>query len=577
MRIRSFVAWHRGGPDEEPGASLAGDSDLWRSWGAGPLNVRYAVRDTLALRSQGVPTTLLLGDDTEWDPAAPGAYLAAGVPLRVDARAQEVELRTSIVSLPPIFVYRGEGITAVASDLYLLTELPGVRLALDPTAVMELGHFGHPVERRTLFRNVEMVTGGSRMTLSARRGLTVSREWRLPDLERLPWRQLVEAQIDAFTKHLQRMNVSASFLSLTAGLDTRTVFAVLAADGRLVPAATITGPRLSLDARIAARLCRAYGVHHEPLTIDERFTRDLPRFVETASRLSGGIASLGQAPEIFMYDLLGGSYRARLSGNLGNQVGRGGTEGVSVRGANLSVLAQAFRASSDRPSGHWLLPQLQRDDREKHEFILQSEIPFTLVGNFTIGNHFAAQLTPYGSRTLIETLAARPTARAGAPSGSKLRMRMRDLRHRFLGEPEERSFQRTLVRRLGGYASELPINWGWKAAGGISASGMTLGAATLLGMSARAAGLDGGILRKPFEWSGLPALHDFRESRTWLMRDLADYTQDVLTSSAAREGGLFDNGALRTTLREHFRGKKDHYETITYALDLFLAQRAFCR
>lgn len=575
MRIRSFVIWHRS-TGEEPDTSPAADS-AWQSWRAGPLRLRYVMRGSVAPLTHGMPTMLLLGDDTEWDPAAPDAYLAAGVPLRVDERAQEVELRSSIVSLPPIFMYRGEDITALASDLYLLTELPGVRLALDPTAVMELGHFGHPVERRTLFRNVEMVGGGSRITLSARRGLTVHREWWLPELEPLPWKEFIEAQIDAFTNHLQRLNVSGSFLSLTAGLDTRTIFAGLAADRRLVPAVTITGPRRSLDARIAARLCRAYGAPHDPLTVDERFTRDLPRYVETASRLSGGIASLGQAPEIFMYDVLGGRYLTRLSGNLGNQVGRGGTEGVSVRGANLGVLAPAFRANSDRPRGHWLLPQLQRDERQKHEFILQSEIPFTLVANYTIGNHFATQLMPYGSRALIETLAARPAARAGAPSGSKVRMRLRDLRHRFLGEPEERSFQRTLVKRLGGQASQLPINWGWKAAGGISANGVMMGVATLAGMSARAMGLDGGMLRKAMEWSGLPALHDFRESRTWLTRDLADYAQDVLTSRTVREDGLFDGSRLRTTLNEHFTRKRDHYETITYALDLYLAQRVFCR
>lgn len=570
MKIRSFIAW----VDPAGDVRVSPPPDGSREFAAAGLRVRYQPRRATAATDAGLPT-LLLGDDSEWDATRADANLAGSVPIRYDDTRQELVISTSIVALPPVFLFRRGSAVAVTSDLHLLRDTLDIRLDLDPTAVVELGHFGHPVAHRTLFRDVEIVAAAGRLRLG-KRGATFERTWALPERSRLDWPQFIEAQIAAFTEQVKRLDLTGSFLSLTAGLDTRTVFAALASQGRLVPAATMTGPTQSLDARIAARLARAYGTPHHPVTFDDRFIRELPRYIETASRLSGGHATIGQAPEVYMYDVLGPSFDARLSGNLGNQVGRGGTEGISVRGADLGVLSPALRGSG-APRGHWLLKHLDRDERDTLHFILHSEIPFTLVGNFNIGNHFAAQQSPYASRGLIETLAARPATRAGAPSGSKLRMRLRDLRHRFLGEPEHHSFQRTLVKRIDGFAARCPVNWGWRPQGGVSPTGLAWGTATLVGMFARAKGLDGGVLRVPMQWTGLPALHDFRESRRWLRESLRAFTEDTLRSRALTEAGLFDPAALDHVLGEHFTGRRDHYETVTFALDVACAHRIFCQ
>ncbi|MGH7676977.1 MAG: hypothetical protein ACRENU_00840 [Gemmatimonadaceae bacterium] len=577
MRIRSFIAWWSSegeaatAPRRQPNAR-----EQWKEWRRGQMTVRYLARamaPVASVDSDALPE-LVLGDDSEFNAGGNVEHGASGAPIRYDEATNELVARTSIVALPPIFLYRGGRTTAIASDIHLLVDVLGARLELEPRGVTELGHFGHPVDHRTLYRGVEIVAGGSRLRLG-RRGAAVERVWRLPARAPLAWPEFLEAQIDAFTRHVQAIDVSQSFLSLTAGLDTRTVFAALAQQHRLITAATMTGVRRSLDARIAGRLCRAYGIQHDAITFDDQFVRTLPAFVEQASRLSGGLASLDQAPEVYLYDQLGGRFAARLSGNLGNQVGRGGTEGVSVRAARLDILAPRLRHAP--PGDHWLLAHLDQDETTTLEFILQREIPFTLVSNFCVGNHFAAQQSPYASHALIATLARRPADRAGAPSGSRLRMRLRDLRHRFLGEPESHSFQRTLVRRIGGFVADCPVNWGWRPSGGVSPAGLALGAATLAGMFARAKGLDGGLLRKPLAWSGLPALHDFREARRWLRNELHDFTLDTLGSSAIRDADLFDEGVLRATLDDHFQGRRDHYHTVTFALDLALAHRTFCQ
>lgn len=538
--------------------------------------MHFAPRDIALQVPPGSTIRLVLGDSSELRQLEVDCNLAAGVPITCDASSESVVLYTSIVGLPPVYVHRDPELVAVCSDLQLLIGLEGKTLRLNPVSIRELGSIGHPVEHRTLFANTELVTSGGRLTINRDAAVEFQRTWSLPRRSPTSWPEFIEAQITAFTDSVSATDTSSSFLSLTAGLDTRTVFAALASQDRLVPAVTMTGPRLSLDARTAGRLCRSYGVAHTLVVFDDSFVARLPSLMESACRLSGGLASLDQAPEVYLYEQLGGRFRARMSGNLGNQVGRGGTEGVSTRGASLAILAEPVRVAGHvgTGDGHWLLAHFGQDEHATLEYILGQEMAFTLASNFPIGSHFAIQQTPYASRALIETLAWRPSSGVSAPSASVLRMRLRDLRHRFLGVEAEHSFQRTLVKRLGGSAARYPINWGWRAAGGISPSGAVVGLATLVGMYARARGIDDGPLARPLALAGLPALHDFRESRRWLRYALRDYARDVLGSQDVQD--LFDARVLGRVLDEHFGGSSNHYDTVTYALDVALAHRSFC-
>ena len=557
-----------------------GRAGEWISWSNGPLRVwfRPAAGIRAATLSQVEPWTLLIGDSAEWDPANPEAPLVGAARISYEPGTGALTLHTSIVGLPPIFAHRGRHCVALSSELDVLADLPGVRLELDPVSVEQLGRIGHPVGHRTLFRNTTLLQGGSRVHLSREGSDRTEASWRLPQPSPASWETFIEAQVAAFEEAIRRVETSGSFLSLTAGLDTRAIFATLAHQGRPVPAVTMSGVRRSLDARTAARLCREYGVRHQVVTFDERFTRELPGFVEQASRLSGGLESFDQAPEVYLYDQLKGEFHARLSGNLGNQVGRGGTEGVGVRGASQEILSRSLRQRMGQDEGgHWLLTQLDSGEASALEFILQQEIPFSSVGNFSVGAHFATQQSPYANRALIETLALKPVSAPSAPSASLLKMRLRDVRHRFLGEPARISFQRTLISRVGGVAAHYPINLGWRAAGGVSLPGLALGVATMVGMVVQKTALDEGAFGGLVDRTGVAALHNFRQSARWLKRHLRDYTRDTLAAQDLRDQELFDDASLQRTLDAHFSGAGDHHETVTYALDVALAHKLFCR
>ena len=569
MRIRAFAAWRLrdGAAVADPTGHLPGTG--WRHWTNGSLVLAFAPRDEGATVSD--PPALILGDDAEFDPRVPDRNIANGAVIRVDAKAGAIVVHTSIVGLPPVYRHQRGDALSMGSDLHLMSRLPGASFEFDPVGLHELARFGFPVGQRTLFKGVDLLPAGRRLEFTSAGAVHLSRSWSLPERPPLDAQSFIEEQVSAFTDAMRRIETDRTFISLTAGLDTRAVFATLASEGRLPPAVTMSGARRSLDARIASRLAHSYGIEHTVVTFGAAFRESLPSLVETTSRLSGGVSSLGQSPEVHLYRQLSGRFDARLSGNLGNQVGRGGTEGVSVRGADPRILRGEPPRHEER---HWLLVKLGGDQRSRIEFILEAEIAYSSVGNYSVGNHFAVQQTPYADRALIETLASMPDG-PSSPSGSMLRMRARDLRHRFLGEPASASFQRTLVQRLGGAAAEIPINWGWRPSGGVSPVGFAMGMATFVGMVARAKGLEDGVMRRPLEWSGLPALHDFHETRRWLREDLQSYVRETVLSSRQGTGDLFDRSRLGRTLDEHFSGTHDHYQTVCLALDVALAHQQF--
>jgi hypothetical protein len=581
-RIRSFVAMlllSNDAPVAWQPTLLAGDTlERWISIERGRLRLWLRPREA----PDGDASTfvnelgpVLLGDDAECRTRSGPTSLVNAATISCDPARSSLTIHTSIVGLPPVFLYTDGRRAILASDVYLIAGVPGVHLELDPTGVAELARIGHPVGHRTLFKNTQRLPSGTRVVASRHTGVTIERSWRLPDATPIGWDRFLDLQIATFTDAIRRLDVSRSFLSLTAGLDTRTVFAALASRNHRVPAATMSGARPSLDARTAARLCRAYGVPHTLVAMDDRFARNLPDYVQRASRLSGGLASLQQAPEVYFYDQLGERFAARISGNLGNQVGRGGTEGVGLRGAGIDVLSPELREHAHPQSGHWLLGELKSEGCPAIEFILQQGVPSSLVGNYAIGNYFAIQQSPYADRGLVETLSLRPSG-ASPPSASLVAMRVRDARHRFLGEPESTSFQRSLLNRFGGFAATCPINYGWRAEGGVSLPGLLRGTGSFLGMVADKLRLDEGLLGGVVDRSGLLHLHDFHRSARWLRRDLREFTCDTLTSRTVRETGIFDMKALALVIEEHFTRRKNHHESVTFALDVALAQKLFC-
>jgi hypothetical protein len=576
-RVRSFIAVvHTHTVERRPRTQNTGLEPLHSAVGAtGRVVLRYA-RDETGDSDTGFGAknvvTLVIGDDSDW-PGAAERCMGNAASVRVDLVEGAVSVRSSITGLPPIFLCRLPDKIVLTSEPRLLGERPE-SIPFDPAAVMDLFELGYAARNRTLLRDVSLVPGGHSVSIGSDGLVGCAQCWTLPAATTRPdWRQYVDFQVRTFHEVLRGMDLSRTFLSLTGGLDTRAILAALVNEGIRLPAATLSGPQPSLDARAAQALARAYGFPHYVVRLGLDFLKELPRYVVAAARLSGGGTSLEEAGEVYFYQQLGDIGARRLSGHLGNQVARQGVERTSRRSADTSVLSGDVLRGAARDTRSRAL--LRGDERwhAAYERLLREEATHSVVGNFRIGHHFATQLSPYAHRAMIESLGCSPVGAEPADRFTPARVRLRDLRHRFLGEPRPRSFQRALIARVGGQVAQHPINWGWLAAGGVSFNGLAMGTLACADVVAAWPNSLSRGLRSLLHATGVEGMHEIKPYHVWLTEWLRDFVHDTLLSGRTRHSGVFDVRALERTLRDHYARGRSRYATIVAALDLALAHQ----
>jgi len=502
---------------------------------------------------------------------------ASSAQIYINFLLQEVTIYSSIVGLPPIFYCDLADKLIVTSDIYLLGEISNFSLYFDIDSVMEITSIGYPIDNKTLFQNVKMLPAGHILSVGKDSGIKLSRQWALPRYKVLPkWSDFLELQSSAFEKALQRIDLTDSFLSLTAGMDTRAIFAALTSNNIKIPVFTMTGSTLSLDARTARKLCKAYHFDHNIIFLNNDFYAQLPSFCSEACRLSGGLASLAQAHEVFFYSQVDKSIKARLSGNLGNQVGRGGAENISLRNAGFMAFNKAIcNKNNNFDLAHWYAPYLKSGGHLSYDFLMEQEIPFSSVGNYTVGNYYATQQSPYADKQLIEISNTRPATPKCEREKSILRMRMKDLRHRFLSESAGISFQMKLIKETGGKVAEIPINWGGKATGGVSIWGVVLGIKALADAVLASKSIDSGPMYKAASLLRITGFHEYRSYNKWLKGPMKDFTLDLFSSKSTKECGLFEISKLEKNAKLYFSNKLDIYKNMSLSLDLALASKIF--
>lgn len=573
VQPRAFIAEFQPETRGMPADPRAVGAETWEcSTNQGRMSLRLIFRnaqDRGPSNRFANPLTVLLGSDAEWERGAAPNAMGDAATIQWDAVASQFTVRTSIIGLPPIFIYRSSSRTVLTSDLWLLRSSAGIELTFDETSLRQMCRVGYPIGFRTLFKDVSVIPGGVRLDVDRHGALTVQEAWRMPAASPARNRkELIELQTHLFRDAVRRINIDRAFLSLTGGLDTRTILAAILEAGGRIPAYTMSWKGVSLDARLAVEICRPYGVPHEVVRFDESFASEISERALTASRLSGGLAAVEQATEVAFYNRVGAEWRSRISGFLGNQVGRGGQEGISLRRGDVTMLvgASAGGHGERRPNDAvTLAASVDPHARMRHSVL------FASLANYCLGHHYMEQASPYASRQLIESLAHHPSESGTGPE-SALQRRARDLRHRFLGEPVERSFQRQLITSVGGHVAHHPINWGWRATGGVSAAGLAHGALAFIEAFASWGRLRATRRRMISTLPGIVGRHNFRQPRLWWSRDLL---QSVILDKDVRESGLFVVPVLQRKIEEHFAGVRDHLDDLLLAADLAYAHRAF--
>jgi len=524
---------------------------------------------------------LILGDESEWQDTLGDKCMGSAALIECDLSKKYLRILTSITGIPPIFVYETPEKLIFTSDLYLLCNIPSLGLSFDLESMVDLGIIGNPINYKTLFKNIRILQGGHSFTVSKDGEMSSIQTWDLPTIDPLEnWEDYVDLQIEALEDSIQKLDLSNSIFTLTAGLDTRTILAALIKQKRLLPAYTTTGKLRSLDARTAIKLCECYNIPHITVSLDNDFYKDLPNCVAEASRLSGGLGGLELTSQVYTYKTFEGSFTRNLSGLFGTEIGRRGVTRISMRTINSGILNEDFeKRVKQRSTVHLYSDVVMNSGSLDFKYLVQNEATWPSVAPYCVGNSFMMQQMPYTNHRMIDISFLRPKSTVENRQVSSLQLRFNVLRHGFLGESDCYSFQRKFIKSIGGPVASIPINWGWRPNGGISFQGVVLGGLAFIDALVSSRSLSSrlssrGVIYKTLDKLHILGLHNFKQLSKCLYF-MKEFVYDILLSKSAKEMGILDNKGTSRVLDEHYLGKRDHTQTLDFVLTILLAQKMF--
>ncbi len=526
--------------------------------------------DTARLRAQATSGVLrlLVGDASEFEGTDLRNPYGNLVQIEIDLFNGRVEFCTSLVGLPPLFVLRDSRGIALGAPMRP-DPSHGMRLSgPDISAAADVLRWGHPIENRTLAANLSLVPACSRGACGPHGAFSIQSLHEhvfKSRFEEANDQSIIEMQIAAFLESTQRLNLKDAVVSLSGGLDSRAVaVAALKRDPTLL-CVTLAANQRSLDYQLAREFCAAHGANHRMISTGTQFRAGLAERIVEAGRLTLGVDAVSQSVDLYLYEQLGLGVRSRISGNLGNQVGRGGVESLSVAHPPQAVLsAELCSELESRPLEPWYLRGMQQDGFARTLFT--QEVNYWSTANYVLGSSFATQVSPYANRTLIHLSSLLFAARPGLSIATTRSLRKRDTLHRLAGPPADYSFQRRYLAQAAGRARRVAINWGWLADGGWSARWVaralpTVASAALLKFAPKSNGLRNHL--PPF------GLVDWR---VVVKSDLQELVRDVLSSSAVVQSGLFNAQALSVELDRYFGADASpHHGSVIRMLEIGLA------
>ena len=500
------------------------------------------------------------------------------VDLSWDIPEREIRVRTSLAGFPPVYEVRLPSWWGVTTSLPLLRFIEGLELTVDADSVIDLCRLGFPVSGRTLFTGVSLLPAGQSVVLRPGGVRNEVARWE-PDaaLRFQSFADYAEHQVGVFSEVMARLDSARSLLSLSGGLDTRAIFAGLARKDAIPDCFTVSGPRTSLDALLAHELCGSYGVRHDVVVLAEDFYSSLWSSAQKASILSGGVSSLWAAPQTYCYTQLSvpSPHTVVISGFLGNQVGRGSTEGISSRPVDLSILHRAIRDRARKSAEEvpWYRHGIRSDGHFDRRFLIQEENQFASIAGYSIGLAHATQRSPYSDAGLIAAAVSMPPPPESGRSW--IDPRITEMAKRFVGVGDL-SFQRPFINSVGGAVATHPINYGWTASGMTSYRGLWLGARafaedimTAFARRSKVASLIQRLTR-------LDGFSTHLYADAWIPH-VREPLLDTLLSEPVRHAGILDTKAAEEAVTSFVKEGRSKLETVIAVTDLSLLSTNFLK
>jgi hypothetical protein len=252
---------------------------------------------------------------------------------------------------------------------------------------------------------------------------------------------------------------------------------------------------------------------------------------------------------------------------LGNQVGRGATEGLSARSVDTRIFTSELRTMIDIVDRHsrWHAQGVRPDRDFDRSFLIQHEHFHADQASYNIGDAFKAQRTPYADASLLACAVAMPPIEKSCTS--TMSPRVRELASQIAG-PRRNQFQVKYIRRHGGAAACLPINLGWTPAGRNHLRDRQLGLCVLVDDVLRRLTKASRLASKLRSWLGFRDLSTHLNLESWL-EHIRVPLLDVLLSGKIREARVFDVRYAERLINQSDNKQVD-IDTISLVTDLTL-------
>lgn len=440
---------------------------------------------------------------------------------------------------------RENGWLHFAGDLPELFRSGVKRRPWDLQSVAEWLRLGAVLEDRTLFQGIHLLPAGSEWTFRPtgevrRRRYFEASVAGLAPLSAGDWEEELESRASAAVDRL-KMPSEPAVLSLTGGLDSRLLLALLAPEPGQLPCHTFAGPlRPCHDAVEAGRMARAAGQAHEMLRIDRRFFDEFPALAEAAAFFSEGGMDASGAVELHMNRRVRNLAPVRLTGSYGSEVLRG----------HVALRPQKTSARHLLPE---LVPRMVEAEATWRElrrlppasFIAFCQVPWLHHSRYALEVSQVDVRSPYLDAELIRLSHQAPEGQTASPGP---------------------------LLRLIGRRSSLPAPAGllrsrWRSLVGRLESRWDYGCPDWLCRLERLPGF-----RAP--GSLLLGREKFCHFRQWYREPLAAALHEMLPE--LRGGaGVYRHGAADTLVREHTRGAANHTLELHRLLALHFTARHF--
>src|SRR5262245_50722036 len=476
--------------------------------------------------------------------------------LFVDRQRGRVLLFNDRYGLERIYCHQTADALYFASEAKaLLHVLPQLR-ALDDEGVAQFLAFGCTHGRRTLFRGVSLLEGGSLWSFERgewhrHRYVTPAYLENQPVLDEESFNEEFAA---AFRTSLPRYvgDGRGVGISLTAGLDTRMIMACLPTTTCRPTSYTFSGLReRTLDERIAARVAATIGIDHRVLRIGADFVSNYGAYVDKTVAVTDGCFGATGAHEVYLNAKARQLAPIRLTGNFGSEVLRSmstfkplGLSSAMYQSDFAPIVASSARAIA-APRDHPVT------------FSVFREIPSSLFGSLAAGRSQVTFRTPYLDNDIV-SLAYRAPAQARQSPESALHLIGRS--HAGLGRiPTDKGVvvggngAMHALRRLFAEVT-FKLDYLHKE-----------------GLPHRLSPLDPAI--NGLSKFGVLGLHKYLPYRRWFRNELSTYVRQVLSDARTSRLPYWNLEFLTSIVEQHISGKRNYVREINAVLTLEATNR----